>query len=852
MAAEFLDLVLFPHCDMHVALTGTPPLRVVVNDRTFDPAKPDRYGLSNVTGQCTFEFFAPHNEVGNRIFDGLPKIDSTGLVTASTPGVYLFQARWGAAYIVGRLQVHNQIIAWWFGNDSITTALDVGTAANPGIAHAQPSIYAKFSDDATGADRIGDITGHGYVTLTPDEPAKLAISPQGRLRGLVETADPTQPTKITGSFLGKTAKLPVRVFDYAKSRADLYPIHTPDVPHADEMHNIVFVPEGFRDTDEDKDLFDEVVTKTVQEMFGKPRHQPYGMLAGSFNIFKSFVPSQEHLLTCGFRVTDADFTKAMPIPFNRNEDSQPQIYTLQELVALVGLPMHNESRFDLVKIWQRQSLKFEESKVPPELVFEWRNHDAAGILHARDTVFGLHLGSRPADRSSGSSDPVPRPAKDEEPASDELKAFINRVYEFYRFANTRHLTPDPRRHPPELYAEVRASPHISLMRYLGGLKYAYAPFSALGHNWVPVPNPTKPQLSLGMVAIVAHDDMTGGTNNDWIFTVQTMGRERTLPIEYADLVDKREMRRRNRPTGLRPNFSIVADTVTHEFGHSFNLGDEYEFSDGLGDSDTHVGDLVSDNLSVFAFLRVPGPGRLIDPTKAKWLHLPLMRLSAKLLGPSLNEPDGIKVRIDPRYIGKWVQARKDGAEVRLRNFQLGPNGQQLPLSPAANQFLTGLHIGRIDESIGTIVLIDATPPFPTFQPGSVLYVPLVVDGQAVEVVDEKVQQWLVANRVPMNRDPDNMHARKEDDVPVDIPGFFPPCDSTKTVGIFEGGNTFAGGFYRPAGRCRMRHTYRKPTFWSGFFEDGGAFCGVCKWLIVNRVDPSYHAMVSEFILLGRL
>jgi hypothetical protein len=38
--------------------------------------------------------------------------------------------------------------------------------------------------------------------------------------------------------------------------------------------------------------------------FEKPRHQPYGLLADSFNVFMSFVPSHDQLLTCGFRVTD--------------------------------------------------------------------------------------------------------------------------------------------------------------------------------------------------------------------------------------------------------------------------------------------------------------------------------------------------------------------------------------------------------------------------------------------------------------------------------------------------------------------------------------------------------------------
>ncbi|MEW2354304.1 M64 family metallopeptidase [Spirillospora sp. NPDC029432] len=849
MAPESLDLVLFPHCDMHVALSGTPALRVAVMDRLFDPDVPDRYSLEDVTAECTFEFFAPHNEVGHRL-DGLPKIEpTTGLVTAATPGVYLFQARWETAYIVGRLQVHNQITAWWFGNDSITTALDAGTATRPGIAHAQPSIYAKFSDDATGADRIGDITGHRYVTLTPDEPAKLAITPQGRLRGLAETADPTH---ITGSFLGKTAKLPVRVFDYTRSRPDLYPIQTPDVPHADDMHNVLFLSEGFRDTDEDRKLFDEVVTKTVREMFDKPRHEPYPMLEGSFNVFKAFIPSQEHLLTCGFRVTDADLTQARPIPFNRNENSRPGVYTLQELVARVGLPMHNESRFDLVNIWKRQGLEFDESLITPGLLSEWRSHDAVGILHARDTVFGLYLGSRPADRLSGSSAPVPRPPTDSEPASDELKKFIARVYEFYGFQVTRRLSPDPRRHPPELFAETGASPGTSIMRYLGGLRYAYAPFSVIGKNWVPASNPTKPQLSLGLVAIVANDDLKGGTNLGGLLAVQTMDRKLTLPIAYSDLVDKREMRR-NPQGAVQPDLTDLVDTVTHEFGHTFNLGDEYEFQDGDGDSAAQTADLVHDNLSVLGFLRAaPEPSRLIDPTKLKWLHLPLMSLSAKLLVESVNVEGGIKVAIDPRYIGKWVQAKKDGAEVRLRNFKLGKNRQLLPLSPDPSQFLVGLHIGAIDESLGTIVLIDATPPFPKFDRGSVLYAPLMIGGQAVEVVDEKVQQWLVANRSPMNRDPDHVHARVEDDKPIDIPGFFPPCDSTKTLGVFEGANAFAGGFYRPAGRCRMRNSDKQPAFWSGIFEDGGAFCDVCKWLIVHRVDPSYHAALSATMHLGTL
>ncbi|WP_410584561.1 hypothetical protein [Amycolatopsis sp. lyj-108] len=849
MAVTTAGMVFFPHGDLHVARTGTPPLKVSFHAQVFDDTKPDRYQLSEVTKDCVFDFFAPHKPVGHR-FDGLPSINpATGIVTPGDPGVFLFQVRWGTVYLVGRLQVHEGITAWWFGNDSITTALDTE------FGHAQPSLYAKFTGDATGADRIGDITGHGYVTLTPDDPAKLKITPQGRVQGLAETA---VPTGIKGTFLGVTNPLPVRVVDYGKTRQNLEPVQTPDVAGADEMVDILFIPEGFQDTDEDREAFDLIVAGVVRDLFDKPRHQPYAMLEAGFNIFKAYLPSRDHYLTCGFRVTDDDFNNAKPIPFNGNLGSEKTSYTMQELVSTVGLPMHNESRFDLVTIWQGQSLKgFDPSRVDPKLIAEWRAHEAVGILHARDSVFGMYLGRRIGDRPYGTSEPPVKPPPLGDTTHVDLSAFIARLYEFYSPGVTRLLTPDPRRHPPERYVPGRANPGAALSRFFNGSQYAFAPFHPIGKNWVP--DPAKFTRSRGLVAMICYDDLDGGTNFDGSATAQTMDSVRTVAFTYADVVDKREMRRRDPLAGVPVTAAAVleiANTVAHEFGHSFNLGDEYEDFAGDGTAAAATKDLPADNLSVLGFLRDPGspaPGRLIDPAKVKWLDLPRMILSAKITVPARPAGGAITVMIDPRYTGKWVQAQKDGTEVWLRNFSITSDGVQLPLAKGPGEVLTGLRIGAIDAAAGKITLSGVVSPLPEYRTGSVLHVPFKgPDGSLVSVVDKKVKEFLFLTKTPLNRDTVTDKVRKEDDEPVDVTGFAPPCNASKTVGVFEGGGAFSGGHYRPAGSCKMRNHYGTANLWTEVGQDAGAFCYVCKWLIVNRVDPGYHAILSAAFYPGEL
>lgn len=824
-----------------MAITGTPPLKLRLFSRVdvLDPGPPRPYVLTQVSF-AGIDFFAPHNAPRDRR-KNLPSVDlDTGLVTAKTPGVYLFQVRAGDHYLVGRLQVHNKIVGWWFGNDSITTAVD-GT-----IFHAQPSIYARFEDDpATGTDLVGDITGHGYFLLTSSDQTKFVTNADGRLRGVAETADSPAPLpQVSGTFLNQNNKLTVRVVDYSKTRTGLTPLFAPNVAHANDTHNVVFLAEGFLQGD--AALFEDVVAVEVTEdLFHKPRHQPFAMLNGSFNVFQTFAPSQQEAVTCGFRVTDTavgPIPVGTPIPYENRISANHDLYTVKELVTRVGLPMRREQRQDLKRIWSEQDLHdFIPAKVDDALIDTWKAQQSEGILHARDTFFGLHLGRRLADRPSGAG-PVPPPPNGDTAGDAGLQKFIARVYEFYQTPLTRVLTPDPRRHPPELQAPGVTNPLTSIMRFLAGLQYRFAPNYPVGQTWVPDDTQFKP--SRGLVAIIAFDDIIGGNGlNNGTLTALTVNSKPSLSFVYADSPTKLEMRRTPAVEAL---VDQLTDTIAHEFGHSFNLGDEYEEIDGDDPDGPKVNeDVTFDNLTVLNFIRAGRPdSRNIDPNRVKWLHLPRARLSDRLVVASTAVAGGIVVTIDPRLIGKWVRAKADQdstqfADVSLRNANVTPTGQQLPLQVTTDQILTGLTILQIDETLGTILLSSpGLPlPIPTFAKGSSVFLPLRdKNGQPVRMADSRVLNFLEGNHTPLNLDLDAVHVSRNVDQPVDIPGIGMPRLSPRLVGVYEGANLFAGGYYRPTGECKMRN--------NAGVNDAGEFCFVCKWLIVNRVDPGYHSIIS--------
>ncbi|MGB4888355.1 MAG: M64 family metallopeptidase, partial [Nitrospira sp.] len=56
----------------------------------------------------------------------------------------------------------------------------------------------------------------------------------------------------------------------------------------------------------------------------------------------------------------------------------------------------------------------------------------------------------------------------------------------------------------------------------------------------------------------------------------------------------------------------------------------------------------------------------------------------------------------------------------------------------------------------------------------------------------------------------------------------------RIVGLFTGGKTYHCGVYHPTGNCIMRNSD----------SDGKEFCPVCRYLLVDIIDPHKHFSID--------
>jgi hypothetical protein len=461
-------------------------------------------------------------------------------------------------------------------------------------------------------------------------------------------------------------------------------------------------------------------------------------------------------------------------------------------------------------------------------------------LETRDTVFGFCLGVRYAD-------PRPRFGAITVPANDtaadpNLGAFITRMMQWYLIDPPRVVTPDPRRHSPYLHRYNGENAGNIIMSFINGLHYMYVPNEAIGPEWVPAVNNPVFKNSRGMVVVICYEGINGGANSNALtITSNTINKFGGVKFVYNSTATEKIMKR-DPPNEIAHDFDEIIDTVVHELGHSFNLGDEYEYGVMPSNSDALAFD-GNDNLASLSNLSLNVnylTNRLIDPEKVKWFDLLRIQLSNVIMEDSVADAGRLKVKVDPKYIGRWKTASEQNLQVYVRKIVISPGGVQLPLSYTDANYAVRLDIEQIDEANGFIFLggPELPTPLPVYPKGTMIFIPKRDSAdELIYVVEQKVKNYLkndsTNKNLPLNQNTDNVNANRDNDNPKSIPDFKAPCKSYKLVGVYEGANYRSQMMYRPTGSCKMRSDV-----------GGGEFCHVCKYLIVNRVDPSLHDILD--------
>jgi hypothetical protein len=279
----------------------------------------------------------------------------------------------------------------------------------------------------------------------------------------------------------------------------------------------------------------------------------------------------------------------------------------------------------------------------------------------------------------------------------------------------------------------------------------------------------------------------------------------------------------------------------------FGIDDIVRFRKRIFLADTNLSSGL--NSESFRVLDVQGDEITINPLGAQITpgEFPagslLIDLNHGIIAVTVNEPsssvlhggDALDVSLKPAYaglfdIGAVVALRKNPFSGRFK-IVAAPVGNQLTLAPLAGATLPSF-VAAGDLLIATV-------------PASIS--PL---GDDFQLIAPKILNHIGSSKGPLNApsgNPIRACVAASDPVgvmtPTNLPADLPsgrPANKANIVGIYEGGNRVDCGIFHPAGLCIMRTDLESRT---------ARFCQVCRYLIVDRVDPVIHKELDEIYKL---
>jgi hypothetical protein len=309
---------------------------------------------------------------------------------------------------------------------------------------------------------------------------------------------------------------------------------------------------------------------------------------------------------------------------------------------------------------------------------------------------------------------------------------------------------------------------------------------------------------------------------------------------------------------------VFASRVAHECAHVFDLGDEY--GDGMGTplrpSPTFQ---LPPNLEARGEISTTTHHAPTNTTttaydkthRLKWLW-PRLGKAGLLADPPGRSLSGFHVPLRKGH-GRVFRV---GDVVRFREW---PVRERPSRDPFVSFHRAAGAVFRVkaadDDGVGMDLedpsgqVVDVGSPNPSnpdprswtdillglFNPSAkyALICPRVVEDVELPLVATPILQHIASSNGPLNAPGDQpcRAAASWDSTmtPTALPELSRlPRTRADIVGVYEGGYHHDCGVLRPAGRCKMRTSDQKVV----------PFCHVCRYLLVERVDPTRHGALD--------
>ena len=719
-----------------------------------------------------------------------------------------------------RVWIHDAITDFWLTPNPLTLRQN---------AHGQQlTVLAEFDDQT-----VGDISRRPGITWASGDsnivefPSPTSAKMNARLvsaTGAVVTA--------THAGISRTAKVTVEK-PWSTPVAAKLVAGSAGVAKMATSPNILFLPDGF--TAAEKPKFEKLVKSIVHQIQSNSAFTPFNLLKGAVNYFMAFVPSPERgcsvLYDLKLEHRTTLFGGEIPDPV---KPTPPTPFTLANLIWAVGPPAPADAAIGPASArgdWLFQFGAGVSIGFTDDVYLEWQDLSDHRLANERNSALGIRNGQRPTMH-----DPDVARLVD---FNDSRTTFAH-LEDFFRNLRLKRTT----------------GPMIGTI---------WAKQNAAG----TVPAPSDPALPAGLkvgqyfgfVFILLGGTRYGGAQpKEAIFG----SLNQSVEVGLTEVAGSKQVNLVPFALPSTPSVHIIS-LVAHETSHAFGLGDEYgEYEDPLKIPAPSEPDLRSwGNVMPASLVATSAADPSLDPAKLdqiKWLwpRVDAAGVLAALPAPHAVIPLAFDITLKPGHAAAFKKPRPGDLTniVRLRRRPLLDH-------PTASGRMQVLGVTGDVVTVLPLLPLSITPAdWPVKSPVESILIrpvrgsPTVSDplGPDLPLVAPVIFDHLKTSKLPLNlarpahgapmpvcvKDENYKQSPKNLPDPGRLrPGH--PIFPSQIVGLYDGGARYFCGVYHPSGVCLMR----KRLVEGGEEEKSYLLCPVCRYVIVDRFDPTQHAKIDK-------